>query len=823
MNQTLNQEQQGNSFDPKFYLFKVLSYWKLFVTAIIIALVVAKFLNGYQERKYSLSTIFTVKEETNPLFSTGTSLTFNWGGSSDLLQTIKIILGSRTHNEKVVSKLQYYVDYLKEGKYRDVDVYGNTPFIISVDTSSFQIINKRIKLEILSRDSVKLSFEVNESGTEKLMRYSDYSIQNYSSSSKMFSKEYNINEPIISSYFSFSLNKLQDLPLNEVYYLRFNKFYSTVGKYRNVRVSTVTKGSSVMQLQLQGVNKNRIVDYLNTSIKVLAFDKQMQKTLYAQKTKAYIDTLFAREARALKTNQEKLGRFKESNKIYDLSLEGQEVYNKTKELTNELRMLEESLDYLSTLERYLRSNTSYDHNIPVPALVKVEDSKIPATISELIVKSKLKAEIERSVKPNHPQFKRLIKDIDLLRDMLIENITNLRSAYNKSQVNVKKRLDKFNSQLRELPVKQQELIKFERNYAYSEANYSYLKQKSYEAGTAIEASVSDVKVIDSAIDLGEGPIYPKPTFNYLVAIMLGIIFPLFYIIIKELLDNKIYSVEDLMNRYKIPVLGVVGRNLGPNNLAVFERPKSSVSESFRALRSNIQFLLKKSKENGKKSKTIVFTSSVSGEGKTMVSLNMATVFALSGKKTVLIGLDLRKPKIYDDFGVKNHLGVVNYLIGQKSKEEIIFNSEIPNLDIILSGPIPPNPSELIVSDECDNLIKELQEVYDYVIIDTPPVGLVSDALELFKYSDAICYIVRQGYTQKGMMKMIDDKYVNKEVSNISYILNDFSLKGKYYGYGYSYGYGYGYGYGNYNNGYHENEDKPKSLITKIIDVFRPKR
>lgn len=328
-------------------------------------------------------------------------------------------------------------------------------------------------------------------------------------------------------------------------------------------------------------------------------------------------------------------------------------------------------------------------------------------------------------------------------------------------------MNKYNERFRTLPKKEQELIKFERDFASSESNYSYLKQKSYEAGTAIEASISDVKIIETAMDLGQGPIYPKPTFNYLVAIMLAIIFPLFYIIIKELLDNKIHTVEEIENHYKIPVLGVVGRNHGYNNLAVFEKPKSTIAESFRALRSNIQFLF--NRDTTKRAKTLILTSSVSGEGKTMISINMATAFSLGSKKTILVGLDLRKPKIYDDFDILNDEGAVNYLIGQRQLEEVIIKTKIPNLDLILSGPIPPNPSELLLSEACDKMIEKLKDNYDYIVIDTPPVGLVSDALELFKYSDAICYVVRQNYTEKGMMKMIDDKYVAKEVSNISYI------------------------------------------------------
>jgi len=299
----------------------------------------------------------------------------------------------------------------------------------------------------------------------------------------------------------------------------------------------------------------------------------------------------------------------------------------------------------------------------------------------------------------------------------------------------------------------------------SEANYNYLKQKSYEAGTAIAANVSDIKVLDRAKDTGQAPIEPKGSFNYLIGLMLGTVLPLLFIVSKEVLDNKITTVEEIERMYKIPVLGVLGKNNYENRLVVFNKPNSTISESFRGLRSNIQFLLKRESKN----KTILITSSVSKEGKTMCALNLASVFALSGKKTVIIGFDLRKPQMHVEFDCKNDKGIVNYLIGDSTLEEVIQHSKIENLDFIPSGPVPPNPSELILSDATDTMFSDLKSKYEYIIIDTPPVGLVADAQELFKYSDAIVYMIRYNYTQKGMPKMIDDKYRNGEVTNISFV------------------------------------------------------
>jgi capsular exopolysaccharide synthesis family protein len=799
-----------NNIDVKGYLFKVLSYWKLFFVTIIIALIVAKFMNDYKPKIYSLNTVISVKEENNPLFSTGTNIAFNWGGASDAVETIKVVLTSRTHNEKVVKKLNFFINYLKEGRYRLEDVYGQTPFIVNLNTSKPQLYNKLLQVEITGENTYNLSFDFNELGSNQLITYDTNVISNYNSNKTSFSKEFKIDEEVNTSFLNFSLKKNNKFNVGEKYFIQFVSFDGTVGANKAISVSDITNGSSMLQLSKDGTNKNRIVDYLNTTVFILDKDKQEQKILYAKRTKEYIEVLFTKVEDSLKRIEEELGVYKEKNNIYDLSEEGSVIFEQTIDLEKEKKGILEFNDYLNNLRSYISSHDSFGENVPVPALISIQDVKIAEEISILIQKSSLRERLRGSVTDNHPSIVVLSNEIKISKNNLLENISTLKVVNNNKLNKLRSNLSSYKSKLKRLPKTEQGLLKFEKNYEISEANYNYLKQKSYEAGTAIAANVSDVKIIDTAKDLGNGPVYPIPSFNYLVGLMLGIVFPLFYIITRELLDNKIHTTEDIQNNYAIPVLGVVGKNHGNNNLAVFNKPKSSVSESFRALRSNIQFLFKNTDSD--KSKTLVLTSSVSGEGKTMISINMATVFALSGKKTVLVGLDLRKPKIYDDFDLTNDVGVVNHLIKQKTLDEIIIKTKVPNLDLILSGPIPPNPSELLLNETADKMIKDLQERYDYVIIDTPPVGLVSDALELFKYGDAIIYVIRQDYSEKGMMRMIDDKYKNKEVTNISYVLNDFSIKNKY-------GYGYGYGYGKYGNGYHEDEDN-KGFFSRISSLFK---
>ena len=262
-----------------------------------------------------------------------------------------------------------------------------------------------------------------------------------------------------------------------------------------------------------------------------------------------------------------------------------------------------------------------------------------------------------------------------------------------------------------------------------------------------------------------------------MALFLGLLIPLLVIVVLFFVNNTIQNPDDISRLTSIPLIGVIGINKDKTDLAVFEKPKSALSESFRAIRSSLQFLYKKNSVAG--TKTLMITSSVSGEGKTFCSINIATVFALSGKKTVIVGLDLRKPKLFEEFNLTNSVGVVNYLIKDKTLDEIVKHTSVPFLDVILSGPIPPNPSELILSDRMEDLIDELKNKYDYIILDTPPVGLVADSLELAQYCDVTLYIVRQNFTKKGMITLLNNRVNRGELNNMSVILNSFENKAKY--------------------------------------------
>jgi len=806
--------------DIKDYLFRIFANWQWFVLTIAIAMVIAYFFNISTQKIYGLKTTIAVKEKQNPLFATGTNIAFNWGGVSDKVESIRKSLTSRSHNEKVIKQLKLYIEYFKEGKFRKEDVYGSNPFELKLQSNQYQLLNTFFKISFIDNNNFTISVGFEEDADYKLMNYKNEFSKKFSPKNINFIKNFGFNEYINEPFLKAEIIKKDTLAnfRGKTFYVKLKPINSVTNEFKNVRAKGLS-GTSLIEVSLTGANKHKIVDFLNTTVKVLAKNQLEEKTNYARSTKKFIDEQFKNTSDSLKLIEDNIGKFKKQNAIYDLSAQGVEIFSQTTGLDKVQKQLIDKIEYLRNLENYIKTTDNYA-KIPAPAIINIEDASIAETVGTLTELSIKKEQLSSEVTSNHPSLKLANQEIETTRKVLLENITSLINTTNISLANSRKRLSTYNYKLNKLPNKEQKLLNYQRKYSLTESNVVFLMQKRYEAAIAIAASVSDISVLDSAKDTGQGFILPRTSFNYMIALLLGIILPLFVIIAIELFDNKINTVEDIERISPIPILGVIGKNLAENNLAVFEKPKSTVAESFRALRSNIQFLI--SRELKDKPKTIIVTSSVSGEGKTFVSINMATVFALGGKKTVLVGLDLRKPKIFGDFEITNKKGIVNFLIDDANLSSIIQKTKITDLDVITSGPVPPNPSELLIKSSMDDLISQLKEQYEYIILDTPPIGLVSDAIELLKYADTTIYVVRHGYSQKGMLKMINEKYLKDEISNISIVLNDFKVKAKYgYGYSYGYGYGYRYGYGKYSNGYHENENK--TFLDRIFKRNKSKK
>jgi succinoglycan biosynthesis transport protein ExoP len=803
--------ENGPSFDFKGFMLKILSYWKWFLISISIALTIAYQVNIRKEKIYSIETLISAKEETNSLFTSSTNLVFNWGGASDQIQTILTTLQSRSHNELVVDKLQYYIDYLVQDEYNLVDAYGAVPFYVAIDKRQGQLAGTLIGVKFLSENEYELRV-LFEGSSVSVIHYVDNSYTKTSVAEGEFIKKYKVGQQVTLPFLNWKL-QIKDNPglyKGNEYFVRFNDFNGTVSAYRNLNVKADDKGSSIITLGMQGTNKARMVEYLNSTVKMLMKRELDNKNLFATNTINFIDsTLIAMESQLKKTGDE-LKSFRKGKNIFEVEGDGGVKFSdKILDFDVEKDGVNRKITYYNSLKSYLKNSVDYS-KLPAPSVAGIEDPNIVVNVSKLIALSTQRSEMAYAVK-SEKIFRDFDNQMEAIKNVLLENINTAKGSLQYDLALVESKINQTENKIKNLPDDQQELIKIKRKYDLSDNIYSTFLQKRSEADIIKAANLSDIHFIDPAKDIGGGLIGPKTGVNYILAIFLGLLLPLLVITILFFINNTIFNPDDVSKLTAIPLIGIVGVNPDKSSLAVFDKPKSALSESFRAIRSSLQFLYKKNNVAG--AKTLMITSSVSGEGKTFCSINIATVFALSEKKTVIVGMDLRKPKLFDEFNLVNTVGVVNYLIKDKNLEEIINHTSIPYLDVILSGPIPPNPAELIMNDAMKELIDELKTKYDYIILDTPPVGLVADSLELSQYCDVTLYIVRQNFTKKEMITLLNNRIKREELHNTSIILNGFENKAKYGG---GYGYGYGYGSGNYSNGYHEVEKK-KNLFEKIKD------
>lgn len=802
------------SFDFKGFLIKIGSYWKWFLISLLITFTIAYQVNIRKEKIYGMDTLISVKEESNPLFTSNTSLVFNWGGTSDQVQTITTTLQSRSHNELVVDKLQFYINYLVQGEYNLIDGYGSVPFYVTIDKSKGQVSGTLIGIKFINENTYEITIPF-QNQSASLITYADHSYSTTAVAAEDFVQRYKVGEKVSLPFLNWKLqiNENPGFYIGNEYFVQFNDFNGTVATYRGINVKSDEKGSSIITLAMQGPNKARMVEYLNATVKMLIKRQLDGKNQFATNTIAFIDSTLVTMESQLKETGNELKSFRKGKNIYDIEEGGSKFSEKILSFDVQKDEVNRKIAYYNSLKAYLKSSVNYA-KLPAPTVAGIDDPNIVVNVSKLIALSTQRSEMAYAVKSDKI-FKDFDNQMEAIKNVLLENIATAKSALQYDLAMVSSKINETESTIKQLPDDQQELIKIKRKYDLSDNIYSTFLQKRSEADIVKAANLSDVHFIDPAKDVGGGLIGPKTSVNYVLALFLGILIPLIFVFTIFFINNSVQNAEDISKMTKIPVIGVVGVNKESTNLAVFDRPKSALSESFRAIRSSLQFLYKQQNLDG--AKTLMITSSVSGEGKTFCAINIATVFALSEKKTVVLGLDLRKPKLFAEFNLSNEVGIVNYLIKQKTIDEITNHTHIPFLDVILSGPIPPNPSEMILSEGMGELIEELKKKYDYIILDTPPVGLVSDALELVQYCDVTLYIVRQNFTKKDMITLLNNRVKRGELKNASIILNGLENKAKY-----GTGYGYGYGYGNYANGYYE-EEKTKKWYQRIMEKIQKKQ
>lgn len=786
-----NSHFTDDSVDFKRYLSLFISNWYWFAIALLISISIAYGINRWSEEEYSVSSSILIKNDKLG-DEAGITNIFSGSGIFKSQQNLKNeigILKSFSLNYRVMKKLpSFHVDYVGVGKRSIVESrqYRNSPFIVRYDSLEKQILGKTIFIRILSAKEYLL--EIN----------GDIDFKEPMSFGTRFNKK--------GFDFVIDIRDRKNFVYNEnasnKYYFYFISPFSLANEYRNkLSVKPIELDASLVTLATTGFEPEQEADYLNQLMEQYIDQGMEFKNQIAESTLGFIDRQLGFISDSLNLAESDLEHFKLKNKIVEISRDGMMMQNRLEKTENEKAVLSLQVSYYDYLKDYIDSKKR-SADIVSPTVMGVTDQLLIGLVKELAQLQQEKEKLVMNYEDNSGPLQFIESEIIKRRSAISENIESGRLALDRSLLDVDTRISQVEDEIRKLPSTERQMINIQRKYDINNTVYTFLLEKRAEAGIAKASNVPDNKIIDPAYSLNSFRIRPKEKQNLLIALILGLFLPIIGIVLIDYFNNKIIDKKDIEKGTNAPVLGFISHNSFKTELPVLEKPGSSLSESFRSVRTNLKYFLK-----GTKCPVISVSSTISSEGKTFLSSNLAIILANLGKRVLLVGLDLRKPRIHKIFGVENNIGMSTFLCGQNKFDDIIVDTMVENLFYATAGPVPPNPAELIESNLMTDFINTAKEKFDYIIIDTPPIAVVTDALLVSSLTDFYLFVVRQRYTSKNTLTLIEDLYKNENIKSLGIVINDINLSG-YYGYGlrygYSMGYGYAYGYnyyGKYSNRY----------------------
>ncbi|HVK96627.1 MAG TPA: polysaccharide biosynthesis tyrosine autokinase, partial [Flavisolibacter sp.] len=498
--------------------------------------------------------------------------------------------------------------------------------------------------------------------------------------------------------------------------------------------------------------------------------------------------------------------FRKQNKLIDPTTQSAAYLTRIETDNQSLNEQKVQINNALQIQEYL-TNKSLD-NISVPSTLGLNDPTLTTLIEEYNKLQLEKKELTDNAPPGNVLVKQKVEQVDLARRKILENVKNIRASFNNTVGALKNNTGKAVAEISQMPSKERELLDIQRDLIAKAEIYNTLLGKREEASIALASTISNTKILQEAMPNGS-PVKPNRNAVRLLALVIGILLPIAIIIIIELLNDKVTSRNDIERLTDATILGEVGHSFDTEPLVVTPGNRKVIAEQFRILRSNLQYILRNHPRP-----VIIVTSSFSGEGKSFISTNVGAVMALTNKKTIILEFDIRKPKVLSHLRLSKKPGLSNYLLGQLKAEDLPV--QVPGYDhlfVLPCGPLPPNPSEILLDAKLNDLFVYLKENFEVIVMDTAPVGMVSDAMTLSKFADCTLYIVRQGHTYKKQIGLIDEYYHDGRLPKISIVLNDVKVRAGYGYYGYGrYGYGNGYGYG-YGSGYFD-DDKPSKSSNK---------
>lgn len=792
-------EEKEEQTDIKAILFKYIIRWPWFIASIIICITCAWLYLKQSTPVYNITASVIIKDKekggtTENEFS-GLEELGLLNSSKNIDNEIEI-LRSKSLIKDVVNELGLYIKYSTSKGFKNIELYKTSPILIHYSSKDAEVLDAPMQLSINYQKSGQIYVNlITDKGND---------------SEKNISKNYAKLPAVLSSEkgtITFMSNP--QVPITEDGDLEITilpSLSAAKGYHSVLLIEPTSKTTSVATISIKNTNKKRGEDFINKLVEMYNRDANNDKNEISQNTARFIDERISVINQELGSTEQELENFKRKSGLTDLSSDAQRAiaeksgYEKLcVENGTQLNLIKYLSDYLNKPE---------NANTTLPVNVGLDDEALTSLISQYNALILERNRLRRASSDSNPVVRRLDSNIDDMHASLLTTINSVYKGLLITKADLDRQAGKYAGQISNAPAQERRFVSIQRQQEIKAGLYLMLLQKREENNIALAATANNAKIIDDAL-ADDVPISPNKKIIYLAALVLGFGIPVAIIYILSLLSYRIEGHSDVERLTRVPVIGDVPLNDSNEKhaIAVRENDNDIMAETFRSLRTNLLFML-----GDPDKKVILVTSTTSGEGKTFIASNLAVSLALLGKKVVIVGLDIRKPGLNKVFHISHkERGITQYLVAPQSTDlrSMIQSSDLSaNLNILPGGTIPPNPTELLARKSLDDAIELLKKDYDYVVLDTAPIGMVTDTQLIARVADISVYVCRADYTHKNDYQLINELYANKRLPGLCTVINGLDMKkkkygyyygygkyGRYYGYGKKYGYGYGYGYG----------------------------
>ncbi len=771
----------NDTIDLRGIFRKLIAKWWLFLITTTISVGLALAYLKTTPKQYSVQAVLLMSEKSRNSFGASQD-DFIKGvsylrGSTDIEDQISV-LTSRTNITKTLKRLDLGINYFETDNLLTVEKYEYPPFFVKLDTLALQVTDIPVYVSV---DRAKGTYRVTAKGRNVQL----YNVQKQEVMPE-FIPDYEVDQtvavgqPFVAKNLGFTIEFPEDRQYDgKDHFFIIRNLDGLVNEYRGkVLAEPLSDKSNIVVLRSKGevVQKERrfLNKLMDTYIEGELY-KQQQKGL---KTINFIDQQIGTVSDSLRQAENSIVGFRgSSGGMMSATGTSDQLFSERSRLEDERSILMRRRSYCRSVLEKVRGASDL-RNVPAPSSSGIDDPVLNNLVLDVIKLSADLAAANLSTVRSNPTVIAMERKLRNMTASLAQTAESLVQQADISIADVNRRLGRIGYEFNQLPENERRLGNIERQFKLSEGLYNYLMEKRAEAGIAIASDQIDKVVVDEARQQGLGPVAPDKKVVLGGALVLGLLLPMGFIILRDFFNDRIADVDELKRLSPVPLLAMIPTSKRKRVLP--DEPKSMLAESFRTARINLQYL-----NVGAQRQVIGFTSSMSGEGKTFCAVNMATIMALSGKRTLLVDADMRRPRVAEVLELGEGAGLSTYLIGEVDVQGLVRPTNIPGLEVITAGPIPPNPLELVEHERLADLLRQLRGRYDHIIVDASPMGLVSEYVILMRHVDVTLYVARQGVTRRSAMRLISEMFQERKVTNVNLLLNDVKP-----GQGYGEGYGY---------------------------------